>query len=193
MVYLFKPMQSTMKHLKYSILTLTSFLLFACSNTSQESSTDETEKNATEQTTEANDLSGMKPISLADYSIPAEIYIPDENQGKAEISETPFGSVRIAVADRYGLEIVPFGLSVEEKKSELQNDMVFTIEIVEEEPNYFIYKKSIKDSDLDPEVHFFMNMQVEGDIYELKSIEENAFSQAAVNQMLKSAKSFQIK
>ena len=174
----------------YLILFTASLMSFAaCESTKsdKEETTVETEEVTAD---EAADYSGMQKLDLSDYAIAGSLYIPNENKGKAKINETAYGSVQIVVGDRFGLEIVPFGQSLEEKKAELSNDLVYELNVIEEDENYMMFEKSIKESDVEPEYHFFMNVELDGEIYEIKSITDNAYSKAAVESMLKSAQSF---
>jgi hypothetical protein len=164
-------------------------LMAACGGNAEKQSK---AKDNTENSTEA-DYSKMQLLSLSEYNIPAEIYIPDESKGQALINESPTGGVEIKVGDRFGIEIVPFGLSKEAIKEELDNDLVYSIEYLEEDDQSILYKKSIKDSDIEAEFHIFLENEINGEIYEVKSINEMEFKESAAKEMLKSARSFQAK
>lgn len=165
-------------------------LLAACGgNANKQNETDAESKENSNET----EYSQMQLVSLSEYNIPAEIYIPNESKGKAMINENPAGGVEIKVGDRFGIEVVPFGLTKAEVKEELDNDLVYSIEYLEEDAQSMLYKKSIKDSDIDPEFHFFLEAEINGDIYEVKSINEMGFKESAAKEMLKSARSLKAK
>lgn len=161
-------------------------LLAACGGNTENKT--EAKKAETKNSTEV-DYSQMQKVSLMEYNIPAEIYIPNESKGKAMITESASGGVEIKVGDRFGIEVVPFGLSKDEFKAELENDLVYSIEYLEEDEQSILYKKSIKDSDIAPEYHFFLETEINGDLYEVKSLNEMEFNESAAGEMLKSAKS----
>ncbi|MEX2379100.1 MAG: hypothetical protein WD530_00025 [Vicingaceae bacterium] len=163
-------------------------LLAACGGNAEKQNDADAES---KENSKVADYSQMQLVSLSEYNIPAEIYIPNENKGKAMINENPAGGVEIIVGDRFGIEIFPFGLTKEEMKAELENDLVYSIEYIEEDDKSMLYKKSIKDSDIDPEFHFFLEAEIKGDIYEVKSINQMEFKESAAKEMLKAAKSLQ--
>lgn len=178
-----------MKKPYLTLLIVSLIHLAACENSTSQKEESANETTEVKSDAEAN-YQGMKQVDLTDYTIPASLYIPDEKKGVAKISETAYGSVQIEVGDRFGLEIVPFGQSLKDKKADLANDLVYTVNIIEEDENYVLFEKSIKDSDIEAEYHFFMNVELDGELYELKSVSDKAYSKAAAESMLKSAKSF---
>lgn len=177
-----------MKYVKLLPISLL-FFVFACSsgggNSEENSNTDST---AVAEVVE--DYSGMREADLSEYGIMATMMVPGENKGKLDIEETSYGSVIIKTGSDFALEIVPFGLTIEEMKMELQEGGVFTIDIVEEQPNYIFYSKGIPDSDVVPEFQFFLNAEINGEIYEIKSMADMELTDPQVRRILKSAKSF---
>lgn len=176
------------KHLLF--ITGLATLMAACGGNVEKQNNTNTE--SSENSTET-DYSQMQLVSLSKFNIPAEVYIPNESKGKAMINESPSGGVEIKVGDRFGIEVVPFGLTKEEVKAELDNDLVYSIEYIEEDDKSMLYKKSIKDSDIEAEFHFFLEKDINGEIYEVKSINEMEFKESAAKEMLKSARSLQAK
>ncbi len=171
----------------FCILSLSIFL-FACGdNPTAESNEDE----ATEQieSTEEEALSNMTSIDLSEYDLAASISIPDESKGRAEVNATDWGSIAIKVGAKYNLDILPFGISVAEKKEELASDLVYEIEYIEETESSILYKKTIKDSEIEAEYHFFLTKEIDGDIVEVKNGAEESFSQRAIEKMMQSANS----
>lgn len=178
-----------MKIKKYLLIAAVTIFAAACD---QKAEKDDSKQADTEETTE-NDYSQMQVVSLDDYNVPAKIYLPNTSKGKALISELSSGGVEIIIGDHFGIEIIPFGLSKEEFKAELNGDLVYTIDYLEENEQSILYKKTIKDSEVDAEFHFFLEKDLNGDVYELKSLREMEFNESAAKQMLKAAKSFQSK
>lgn len=182
-----------MKILKQSILLSCLAFLIACGGKTNPEETNSSENENAPIPTEKVDYSNMHEIDLSEYNVPAFIFIPNENKGKAKIEETAYGSVQIEVGERFGIEVLPFGLSLTEFKAELENDMVFQVEIIEETENYITYQKTIADSGTEAEFHFFFSKNLEGDLFEVKSMSEKEFSEGALKEMLKSAKSLSSK
>lgn len=141
----------------------------------------------------SEDYSGMREVDLSDYGISASIMTPPETKGKLEIEETSFGSLVIKVGDKFGVEIVPFGLTIAEAKEEMDQGGLYQIEILEEGENHLLYKKSIPDSEVQEEFHIFMNVEMNGEIYEIKSLAEIELKEAQARNILKAAKSFKAK
>lgn len=174
-----------MKIIKLSAIVFSAIFMLACSGNQKE-----TEKTETES---SSDYNNMIQVQLNEFGVDASMYIPDENKGKAEIEKTPYGSVEIRVGDNFGLEVVPFGQSKAEFKVELEGDLVYEVEYLEEDDHLLFYKRSIKDSDMEPEFHFFLEKKINGEIYEVKSLADMSFKENAVKEMLKSAKSIETK
>lgn len=164
-------------------------ILIACGSPS--------EGNQEEQTTEAieetESYEGMREADLSEYGVMATIMVPAENKGKLEVEESSWGSIMIKVGDDFGLEVVPFGLTLDEARSELDQGGVYEIEIVEENEAYLLYRKSIPNAEVKDEFHFFMNAEINGEIYEIKSLADMELKEAKARKILKSAKSFKEK
>jgi len=149
----------------------------------------ESEKNA--EGRQAENYEKMKKVDLGEYGFDASIYVPHESKGKLSIQETEWGSTLISVGPKFEMELIPFGLSVEEKRVELDGDLVYDVTYLTEEEDLIKYSKKIKDSDLEAEYHFFMNVELDGEVAEIKSVKDKAFSSKDVDLMIQSARSLQ--
>lgn len=170
---------------KFILLGLVAGIV-ACGNKEEPKNSPEVE----DTIEEAVDLSGMEEVSLSDYQMEASIYIP--NNKKPEIMGTDWGSTEIRVGEYFGLEILPSGISVAEFKEQLATDLVYTIAYIEDSENLVIYTKSIEGSDIKAEHHFFMNVEVKGELFEIKSLAEMGFSKLSVEKMVNAAKTFKL-
>jgi hypothetical protein len=169
-----------------------STIMMACGGNQQKDATESnSETEGTENASEM-DLNTMAEVDLSDFDLNASIYIPDDSKGKPEINTTNFGSIQIVVGKDYGIEIVPFGLTVSEKKEELEGDLVYDIEYLSESDNSIYFKRTIKDSDVKAEFHFFMTKEINGDLIEIKSLNQT-YSERAIEKMIQSAKSLEEK
>ena len=164
-----------------------SLLMIACNQTTQNSA-----DSANEATEQAADTEGMKSVDLSEYDIDANISLPDESKGEVDILATDWGSVEIRVGNRFGIEIVPYGMTVEEKKAEIEGDLVYQTNFIEESESLIVYERNIKDSEIEKEYHFFFNSESNGDLFEIKSLDEK-YSKSAIELMVQSAKSFTVK
>jgi len=158
-------------------------LAFACGD----SKTKQNEKKDLETKASAQ-LEGMKKIDLGEYQLSATISIPDDSKGKTEVVATDWGSIEIKVSDWFGIEVVPFGMSIIDKKTELKADLVYSIEYLTDEESLLFYKRTISGSEVDPEYHFFMTKEIDGDLVEVKSSGNQSFTKRQVEKMILSAK-----
>lgn len=179
--------QLKMKKIKLIALFTLCVGLFACGGDAGK-----TEGSTTDSTEVAKkDYKGMEKVDLSDYGMNADIYIPSSDNGKQEFRATERESLEIEVGQNYGIEIIPFGLSINEQKEELAGDLVYHVEYVEETPNKIIYKKTIKDNDIE-EIHFIINVEINGEPYTLKSLNKS-YKEKAIQKMVLSAESITAK
>lgn len=183
-----------MKRSTFSIalLSMTFIGMIACSSGAKSDSENE-QQTEESQNEPQEDYSNMREVDLSEYGIMGTIQLPKADKGKLEIKETSWGSVEVKVGDRFGLEIVPFGLTIAEKKAELENGTVYEVDILEDEDDFIFYKKYIPNSEVLEEYHFFLNKQIQEDIYEIKSMADMELKEGAVREILRSAKSFKAK
>jgi len=173
-----------MKNLRFTAVLAISLGLFACGGNSAET----TEENATTTETPAVDYKGMEMVDLSEYDVPASMYLADQSKGKRDIRMSEMGTTQVEVGKNLGIEIVPFGLTVAEKKAELSGDLVYQTEFTEETDNKLVYIKTIPDSEVEPEHHFYYTVELEGDLYAVKSLNK-AYSKKAIEKMVMAAKS----
>lgn len=190
MYFLYLPLYNSdiMKKIKYTSLFVLAFALFACGDKTPES----TEETVTETVVEENNYKGMEMVDLTAYDIPASIYIADKDKGKQVFNPTSRESLEIEVGKKFGIEITPFGFSVAEKKEELSNSLVYSVEFIEDSPNKIVYKKTIPESDLDPEFHFFYTTSMNGDTYSVESLNK-AYTEKSIQKMVSAAESLEYK
>jgi len=135
------------------------------------------------------DYSNMEQVNLFDFGVDANIQLSKEDKGPRKIQNSATESVTIEVNDKFGIEINPFGLTVAEKKEELDGDLVYTIEYIEETADKIVYKKSITDNEeIEAEHHFFLTKNIGGELYSVQSL-PNVFSKKAIDKMIVSAES----
>lgn len=74
--------------------------------------------------------SNMGQVNIFDFGVDANIQLPKEDKGPRKIENSATESITIAMNDKFRIEINPFGLTVSEKKEELDGDLVYTIEYI---------------------------------------------------------------
>ncbi len=178
-----------MKKLKYICLFVLSISLFACGGETKSTEGETTESNTESSST---DFKGMELVELSQYGIDASIYIADATKGKQDLRLTDQESLEIEVGKRYGVEIVAYGLTVAEKKEELAGDLVYEIEYIEDSPNKIVYKKTIKDNEVEPEVHFLLTTELNDEPYTVQSLNK-VYNEKAIQKMITSAESLTAK
>ena len=97
------------------------------------------------------------------------------------------------VGEKFGIEIVPFGLTLKEMKAEMDQGGVYEIEILEETKDHILHKRSIPNAEVKEEFHFFLYKEMNGESYEIKSMADMELKESAARNALKAAKSFQPK
>lgn len=169
-----------------SITLISAFLivlLSACGG--GDSSTDQTEGQASE---EMSDMQGMTELNLTDYGLDLSIMIPDENTGVAEVIATDW-SVEIRVGEGFMISVSIGEGDLELLKSDLMEDLVYKAEILDESESHIVYKREIENSGMEPEHHFFLITDIDGDQYDVQNLKDVTYSKEAIDRMLMSAKS----
>jgi hypothetical protein len=182
-----------MKKIFLSIATCALLFAVACDTPASKETEKETTDSAEEgkAADEEGSYENMNTVNLSEYDVFGSVKIPDESQGKPEIKTTAAGSTVVKVGNKYAIEIIPFGMSLQEKKDELNDDLVYEVNYLEEKADYIIYEKTIADSEVEPEVHFYLIKDLNGEIYGIQNVNKQAFSEKAIRDMLHSAKSLQ--
>ena len=65
---------------------------------------------------------------------------------------------------------------------------MYSIEYIEETPEKLLCKKTIKDSDIDPEYHFYLTKDLNGEPFSVQSLNK-VYKQKWVEKMIVSAES----
>lgn len=184
----------SMKRSNLLLLAASLFAFTACSSGGGNADAESTEETTMEEAVEMDtDYTGMVEVDLNEYGVMASLMVPGDDKGRLEVSETSWGSIEVRVGEKFGMEIVPFGLSLEEGKAELDQGGVYTIEVLEENESMILYKRTIPNAEVKDEVHFFMTHTIDGEIYELKTMADMELKEAHVREIMKSAMSMKAK
>lgn len=154
---------------------------FACGQKSENSA----EADITEQSKEEA-IANFHSMDLSEYGIYGSLLIPE---GKAEISENAYGGVELRVGKDFAIEILPSALSIDEKKSELANNPIYSIDYLEEGAEYIYYTKEIENSGIEKEHHLYFRKDFgDGEIYAIKTLDMGKLNKSSVEKILKSLK-----
>tara|TARA_R100001015_G_C4632306_1_gene195693 strand:- start:2219 stop:2815 length:597 start_codon:yes stop_codon:yes gene_type:complete len=188
-LYLFKAKKEKMK-IKHIILSTIAFSLIACGSGGGNSDSDATDSTAVESNEMQEDYSQMQEVDLSEYGVMASMYVPN---GNLMIEESGYGSIVLRVGDRFGIEVVPFGMEIVEKRNELEAGTVFQVEVLEERTDYMFFKKFIPGSEVLQEFHVYLTRDINGELVAVKSLDDMEMKEAQAREVLKSAKSIKAK
>lgn len=135
------------------------------------------------------ELKGYEELDLNPWGFQMAIMVPNaEENGEPNVELTERGALEIIVGQSFGIEIMFGEGDIELLKMDLKEDLVFTSEILKEEPNALIYKQDIPDSGIKTQNHFFYKAQIGTDIYEVRDLIDGSYGQGMIESMLNAAK-----
>ena len=145
---------------------------------------------AEETTEEAGDaaLTGAA-TDLSEYGMNYTIVLPQKNNVQTVITETDWGGVEVQAGEMFWLTIAYGEGDIDLLKFDLEEDLMYKSEILEESENHLLYKREIENSGMDPEFHFMYVLRLEGDAIEVQNSKDASFNEEAIRAMLASAKS----
>ena len=135
------------------------------------------------------ELKGYEELDLNPWGFQMAIMVLNaEENGEPQVALTERGALEIVVGQAFGLEIMFGEGDIELLKMDLKEDLVFTSEIVKEEPNALIYKQDIPESGIKIQNHFFYKAQIGADVYEVRDLIDGSFGSGMIESMLNAAK-----
>lgn len=170
-----------MKRLTYLFVAIIALSVCSCGGDTNET-TDET-------TNETVKLKGFEELNLSEWGFDLTVMVPkQEIHGKPEVVLTDRGALEIVVGLDFGLEIMFGEGDIELLKMDLQEDLVFTSEIIKEEENALMYSQDIPDSGVKTQNHFLYKAVIGVDIYEVRDILDGEYGAGMIEKMLEAAK-----
>ena len=127
-------------------------------------------------------------LNLSKYGMEVSVQIPDSTVGLAEVVHTNSGAVEITVGKNFGIAVLFGEGDIALLKEDLASDAVFKSEILIDEPGTLLYSRSIPDTEIEVQHHFFYTGNINNAIYEVKNLEMETYGKKAVEEMLKAAK-----
>ena len=168
-----------MKRLTYLFVTIFVLSFAACGG----------DTDATDETVETVELKGFEELNLSEWGFDLTVMVPEaDTHGDPEVLLTERGALEIVVGLDFGLEIMFGEGDIALLKMDLQDDLVFTSEIIKEEDNAIIYTQDIPDSGVKTQNHFLYKAEVGTDIFEVRDILDGEFGEGMIEKMLSAAK-----
>lgn len=173
----------------FSIALLTAFTLQSCGSGS---SGEEAAENQVDSVALPRILeNGTTMLDLSGYFLPFSLYVPDSTRGYPEVIETGYGETIVKVGSTYNM-IIAEGGDVAFKKVEIMDDLMYTNTIIEEGPEFILYKSEIKESFLEPEFHFYSVKTINGVTFEFRdNKDEGPFAESIARLMMESVNHLQ--
>jgi len=133
-------------------------------------------------------LKGYEELDLTQWGFPMSVMVPDaENNGEAQVTLTNRGALEIIVGQSFGIEIIYGEGDIELLKMDLEEDLVFSSEIVKEDSTLLIYKQDIPESGIKTQHHFFYKTLIGNDIYEVRDLQGEQYGEKMIEDMIKAA------
>ncbi|PKP47145.1 MAG: hypothetical protein CVT95_05995 [Bacteroidetes bacterium HGW-Bacteroidetes-12] len=149
-----------------------------------------------ENTTEENQvvlLKGHEELNLTSWGFPMSVMVPDaENNGEAQVTLTNRGALEIIVGQNFGIEIIYGEGDIDLLKMDLEEDLVFSSEIIKEEENLLIYKQNIPESGIKTQYHFFQKVVIGSDIYEVRDLQGEQYEEKMIEDMIKAVQTLRL-
>lgn len=166
-----------MKTIAFILLVFSFISFFSCDN--EEKSTNENKIIV---------LKGYEELDLTQWGFPMSVMVPDaENNGEAQVALTNRGALEIIVGQSFGIEIIYGEGDIELLKMDLEEDLVFSSEIVKEDSTLLIYKQDIPESGIKTQHHFFYKTLIGNDIYEVRDLQGEQYGEKMIEDMIKAA------
>ncbi|WKZ74795.1 MAG: hypothetical protein QY303_11670 [Vicingaceae bacterium] len=127
-------------------------------------------------------------LNLSKYGMEVSIQVPDSTVGLMEVVHTNSGAVEITVGKNFGIAVLFGEGDIALLKEDLTSDAVFKSEILIDEQGTLMYSRSIPDTEIETQHHFFYTANINNAIYEVKTLEMETYGKKVVEDMLKAAK-----
>ena len=147
------------------------------------------EEQGTDETVETVELKGYEELNLAEWGFDLTIMIPEaEIHGDPEVVLTERGALEIIVGTGFGIEIMYGEADIALLKTDLQEDLVFTSEIIKEEEKAIIYSQNIPDAGVKTQNHFLYKAEVGTEVFEIRDVIDGEYGTGMIEKMLQAAK-----
>jgi len=178
-----------MKKLLY-ILPIALLPMLSCGGSGEQTETEE--EGIVEGSAEEAEASGVS-TDLSEFGMDYTIILPEKSNVQTEISANDWGGIDIKQGEGFMLSIAYGEGDIDLLKFDMEDDLVYKSEILEDSENLILYKREIEGSGMDPEYHFMYVLRLEGDAIEVQNSKDATFGEEAIKAMLTAAKSLKMK
>tara|TARA_B100000809_G_scaffold71156_2_gene68757 strand:+ start:13489 stop:14025 length:537 start_codon:yes stop_codon:yes gene_type:complete len=134
-------------------------------------------------------LKGYETLDLTEWGFNLTVMVPQADiHGNPEVTLTERGALEIVVGTGFGLEIMYGDADLALLKADLQEDLVFTSEILQEEEKALIYSQNIPDAGVKTQNHFLYKAEIGAEIFEVRDVIDGEFGTGMIEKMLEAAK-----
>ncbi len=177
-----------MKKLLY-ILPIALLPVLSCGGGGEQT---ESEEGTAEETSVEAEATGVS-TDLSEFGMDYSIILPDKSNVETVIASNDWGGIDIKQGEGFILSIEYGEGDIDLLKFDMEDDLVYKYEILDEGENYLVYKREIEGSGMDPEYHFMYVIRLEGDAIEVQNSKDVTFSEESISAMLSAAKSMSVK
>ena len=168
-----------MKKIAYLFATIIGLTIASCGGADK----------PTEDTVEKVVLKGYEELNLTEWGFNLTVMVPQADiHGNPEVILTERGALEIVVGTGFGLEIMYGEADIALLKADLQEDLVFTSEIIKEEEKAIIYSQNIPDAGVKTQNHFLYKAEIGTDVFEVRDVIDGEFGSGMIEKMLEAAK-----
>lgn len=175
-----------MKKLIY-ILPLTVMTLFSCGGGEAGS------ENENSEAVEGNSAMQGVLTDLSEYGMDFTIALPEKKDVITNIVANDWGGLEVRQGENFMISIAYGEGDIDLLKFDLEEDLVYKSQVLEEGENFILYKREIEGSGIDPEYHFLYVQKVEDEAIEIQNLKEAGFNEESARNMLNAAKTFSAK
>jgi len=134
-------------------------------------------------------LKGYEELDLTEWGFNLSVMVPQADiHGNPEVTLTERGALEIIVGTGFGLEIMYGEADIALLKTDLQEDLVFTSEIIKEEEKAIIYSQNIPDAGVKTQNHFLYKAEIGAEVFEVRDVIDGEFGTGMIEKMLEAAK-----
>ena len=147
-----------------------------------------------EATTE-NAEAEMKGVSadLSEYGMDLTITLPEKPNLQTEIMANDWGGIEIRQGDHFMMTIAYGEGDLDLMKFDLNEDLVYKSEILDESADHLLYKRVIEGADLEAEHHFVYVFRAGNEVIEIQNSKDATFTEEDARAMLQSARTVKAK
>lgn len=134
-------------------------------------------------------LKGYEELDLTEWGFNLKMMVPQADiHGNPEVTLTERGALEIIVGTGFGIEIMYGEADIALLKTDLQEDLVFTSEIIKEEEKAIIYSQNIPDAGVKTQNHFLYKAEVGTEVFEIRDVIDGEYGTGMIEKMLQAAK-----